>query len=327
MAREKTDIAEDILVGIACGDALGKMASKRSAEQVIDIYGSRLTTIAKPIITHRSKKNDWEKGDITDETILTLLIADSIIAQGRFDREDIGKRMIACTDFRGGSQILKLKATNDPNSFAIDGDTNGACIRVAGISIAYNNDTRLNQYLIDSSNLTHAGKEAILGGVLMGDIYAGIIKGKNARELSQETLPRFKEIRQEYFPSIKSSKIEENLGLGFNLSERLYGNNLCDALENKLKLTAYPHSSVVAAIIMGLNYINPRNCMVDIVNRQNSGGDLDSVASIAGGICCGLNGHSLINDWKEAVEKQNNFSLRDYAIKLLQVNNGQSYSL
>jgi ADP-ribosylglycohydrolase len=320
---DEIDLAERILTGIACGDALGKMTSKCSSNQVIDIYGGRVADLAKPIIIRKSKQRDWQKGDITDDTILTLLIADSIISSGKFNRTDIGYRLIDCQDPRGGNQINKIKISGDPNFVAVDGYTNGPAIRVAGISIVYYDNDSLFKYLVDSSTLTHSGKESILGCLLVGQVYSEIMKGKGKIEISKKLLRDLQNLNRDYIPKLNDSRVIKNLSQALEISRNLKGNELCNELELKIGMSGYPCSSIVSAVVLGMSYDHPRQCLVDIVNRLNEGGDLDSTAAIAGGICCGLNGYSEIEDWKKIIEEKNGILFRDYANKLIGVRNGR----
>ncbi len=115
------------------------------------------------------------------------------------------------------------------------------------------------------------------------------------------------------------SRVVANLVTGLTASRGYSGCSLCDELERTIGMGGFACSSVVCAVIIGLMYDDPRQCLIDIANRRLPGGDLDSVASMAGGICNGLASRDGVSDWKAVVEERNGVSFREYAKKLVLV--------
>src|SRR3989344_6965702 len=153
----KEERIKSMLMHIAVGDVLGKICSKYTEEEIISIYGHRITNLEFPI--RKGSTRRWYKGAITDDTILTLIVADSLIDKRRFSREDIGMRFLSC-DPRGGRQIQKLKDSKNPNFIACDGTTNGAAIRTSPLAAKYDDLEDLTNYTFSLSTLTHGTLEA-----------------------------------------------------------------------------------------------------------------------------------------------------------------------
>jgi ADP-ribosylglycohydrolase len=306
-------IIKRILEGIACGDALGKITSKYSKEEVLKIYGGPIKGLVKPI--RIGSKRNWERGDITDDTLLTLLVADSLIKSMGFSRRDIGRRLLSCPDTRGGKQIIKLIESGNPDFVAQDGNTNGSSIRIAPISIVFAENENLYDYLLQQSTLTHAGKEALVGSLILGHVYSQIILGKTREEIREKLAIDSKEIVSKYLFSEEAITLK-NLGLALNIANNCSKSNLCDKIEKMIGMNKQAYSSIVAGIVIGLYGQNTRKLLIDISNRKFSGGDLDSVGAIVGAINYPFNEHESLKDWVKIIEERNKFSLEDYAKQL-----------
>jgi len=97
------------LLGCAIGDALGMPVEGMKAQQ-IQKYVGRITHFIDPVIVKDAEGNelkadefgklksytrDFKKGEYTDDTILTLALAESIDASQGLDLEDVAKRQVA----------------------------------------------------------------------------------------------------------------------------------------------------------------------------------------------------------------------------------------
>jgi len=82
-----TNHAEGVLLGLACGDALGRPVEFRSAGQIASAHG----TLAE-MVGHGT----WNQpaGTITDDTEQALCIARSLVETGRFDPRDQMERYV-----------------------------------------------------------------------------------------------------------------------------------------------------------------------------------------------------------------------------------------
>lgn len=300
--------AESMLRHLSVGDALGKICSKYTEEEVISIYGKKITELVTPI--RRKSTYNWKKGWITDDTILSLLVADSIIFNKRFNREDVARRMMVC-DPRGGRQIQKLKNSKNPQYVAEDGYTNGAAIRVLPLAFYSKSLNELTKDTIELSTLTHNTNEALCGAI--ATVYTQYAVLNNFKKI-----PNFitEEISKR-FPKYIKTKCFSNLILALSFSEKTP--DLADLLEEKIGFNMEAWSSIPAGIALGIYSNNNYNQFMKIIHRKNKGGDLDSVASIAGSIMGAKEISEEVFSMSDYISKANNIDFQNYAKKLIEV--------
>ena len=85
---DRQERAEGVLLGLACGDALGRPVEFRSPRAIEAEYG----TLSEMIGNGTYGK---PAGTITDDTEQALCIARSLVERGKFDPEDIAERVVA----------------------------------------------------------------------------------------------------------------------------------------------------------------------------------------------------------------------------------------
>lgn len=81
------------LRGVAVGDALGKMTEGYWPGEVAAAYGGSITGFRQPIQPRSG--HTWARAEVTDDITFTLLLANSILAQGRLDRRAISRWIMA----------------------------------------------------------------------------------------------------------------------------------------------------------------------------------------------------------------------------------------
>jgi ADP-ribosyl-[dinitrogen reductase] hydrolase len=86
-----SDRAEGVLLGLACGDALGRPVEFKSDDQIAAEYGT---------LTEMVGNGTWGKpaGTVTDDTDQALCSAKSLFERESFDSEDIADRFVAWYD-------------------------------------------------------------------------------------------------------------------------------------------------------------------------------------------------------------------------------------
>jgi len=267
---------ENMLLYLSVGDALGKICSKYNKKQIYEIYGREVTGLIRPI-RPKSLRN-WERGDVTDDTILTLLVLESLIENNGFNRRDIAKRLID-VDPKGGKQIEFLKKSKNLDYVSTTGNTNGAAIRVSPLSIIYPDLGELTDNVIALSNLTHGSDEAIAAALAVSYALHYYVEDLHS-PISMFLLGSL----SQYFPHSRHTQFIEKLVEAFTISEQLSAPNLPDRLEHLIGYEKYAWSSVPTGIILGSKSIDPYETLIKIIHRNASGGDLDSVASIAGSL-------------------------------------------
>jgi ADP-ribosylglycohydrolase len=154
------------LLGGAIGDALGRPAEGRSAAEVERRFGR---------LTEFQRWRGWTGGPVgtvTDDTQLTMLVADSLLACREVVPEDLAARLIAwLPEGRGKgmatSEAVRRLADDVPWWEAGElSDGNGAAMRVAPIGLAFSTDfDHLRRVAALSAVVTHVGPMAVAGTV------------------------------------------------------------------------------------------------------------------------------------------------------------------
>ncbi len=129
-------------LGVAIGDALGMPYEKLKHEEVIALTGGDVSRYVDPNDKH-FLKGILRAGDTTDDTQLTLVVAESLIACSGFNIEDcIAKHVVAMKKSTFGwgkgtvSAINRLIDGVDPRlSGTIDGAGNGVSMKIAPFGI------------------------------------------------------------------------------------------------------------------------------------------------------------------------------------------------
>ncbi|MDF9745910.1 ADP-ribosylglycohydrolase family protein [Natrinema salsiterrestre] len=181
------DRAEGVLLGLSCGDALGRPVEGWSAERIDREYGT-LESFAGDG-THGKPP-----GTVTDDTQLATRLARSLLAYEGFDRDDFASRLVDWYDRRpfgiGGTttDALRRIAEGAPPLEAAEAAreakppgekaTNGSVMRCAPLAIAYADDLEaLQRASRDSSRVTHADPRCVHGCAALTLTIAAALEG------------------------------------------------------------------------------------------------------------------------------------------------------
>ncbi len=200
------DRARGALLGLACGDAVGTTVefSPRGAFQPLaDMVGGG---------PFRLQPGQW-----TDDTIMALCLAESLVEHGGFDPRDQMDRYLRwyrhgylsptgrCFDIglTVREALLRFEATGEPFSGSTDPRRagNGSIMRLAPVVLFFYPDRdAVDHYAAESSRTTHAAKEAVAAcRILARVLYAALSgRGKEATLGSVESAawmsPRLQDI-------------------------------------------------------------------------------------------------------------------------------------
>lgn len=169
------DLGEGCLLWGAVGDALGRPNEGRSISTVNDPSHPRYV---RDFIPWRG----WTSGPtgtITDDTELTMIVAQSLVAaEGGFDAQDFCRRLVAwLPKGRGVGRATRAAITRiaagEPwweAGPAVDASGNGAAMRVAPVGLAHALDEtpdELRRLAVAYSLPTHAGQVGVAAAVAM----------------------------------------------------------------------------------------------------------------------------------------------------------------
>jgi ADP-ribosyl-[dinitrogen reductase] hydrolase len=183
------DRAVGAMLGLAIGDAVGTTLEFKARDSYVpltDVVGGG---------PFRLKPGEW-----TDDTAMSLALADSLIAKGQLDEQDLLARFTdwwrrgtySCTGrcfdigITTSAALRRWEATKadhcgstSPNSAG-----NGSLMRLAPVAVRYWNDRpALRDAAARQSKTTHAAPEAVDACVACAEILADAIEGRPRTEV------------------------------------------------------------------------------------------------------------------------------------------------
>jgi ADP-ribosyl-[dinitrogen reductase] hydrolase len=175
------------LVGLACGDALGRPVEFETAAAIERAHGRVTELLADG--THGKPA-----GTVTDDTDLALRIARSLVASGGFDPADIAERFVAWLDagpfdvgLMTSDAITELRSGTAPADAGRavwerrpEGSNagNGSVMRCAPHALAYvDQPERLVAVSRESSAITHADPRCTWGCAALNLVLASLVDG------------------------------------------------------------------------------------------------------------------------------------------------------
>ena len=266
----ETDRAAGTLLGLACGDALGRPVEFRSQTRIAEEYGTLTEMVGGG--THGKPP-----GTVTDDTELALCIAQSLRTHAAFEPSDVANRFVTWHDsgpFDAGlmtvDAIQQLQTGQDWHSAGKrvweqrpEGQNagNGSVMRCAPYAIAFaDRPSKLLHVSRVSSRLTHADPRCTYGCAILNRTLAGILTEENA---PLETA--LKAVGNDAPGELRSAL--EAIPDGISPAE--------------LQSTGYVVHTLQSALYHGLTAEDPQTA---IANAVNMGQDTDTVGAVAGAI-------------------------------------------
>lgn len=263
------DRARGVLLGLACGDALGRPVEGWPAGAIADEYGTLDEMVGQGV--HR-----LPAGSITDDTEMALCLARSLAERGTFDPDDVAARFVHWyeTGPTGiGSmtrRVLDRVARGQDWTAASDAvweaspegrnAGNGSVMRCAPLAVAFADDReKLADASRTASRLTHADSRCTAGCALLNLTVAGLLCGDAPRDALDAARSRV-----DLPPALR-----EAVG------------PVPDVARDNLAVTGYVVDTLVTALQVGLTAGSARRAIVDTVNL---GGDADTIGAVTGAV-------------------------------------------
>lgn len=293
--------AAGALVGLACGDALGRPVEFRSSDAVAREHG-RVTEM------HSNGTHGRPAGTVTDDTDLALRVARSLVAHEGFDADDVARRFsawLASDPFDVGlltaDAIGRFDAGRDPLAAGRaawedrrEGQNagNGSLMRCAPTALAYADRTAMAEAAAAESAITHADPRCVESCVACCRVVRELIEGAPGERALSTALSQ---ARARDAPD----GVRERLAVAAEPeARRRNGGFVLDTLETALT-DALTAESFEAAV-------------VESVSR---GGDADTVGAVCGAVAGARFGLDAVpTDWSERVAET--AELRDLAADL-----------
>ena len=297
-----SDGARGVLLGLACGDALGRPVEFMSADAITAEHG-RLDEM----VGHGT----WNQqaGTITDDTEQALCIARSVVEKRGFDPVDIATRFVAWYDsdpFDIGRMTMqslsRLKHGDEWNEAgqqvweaSPEGQNagNGSVMRCPPLAVPYVTDReKLVEVSRDSSRITHADPRCTDGCAILTLTVAGLLQ--NVDKPLQDALDHVAGAPEELTAALEP---------------------IPRGASPDLQTSGYVVHSLQTALYDGLHADSATEAIVTAVNR---GGDTDTIGAIAGAVAGARFGASdLPNRWLSAIDETDELNtLADQLVEL-----------
>ena len=244
----------------------------------------------------------------TDDTDMTLALAESIVQTGGVDPEDIAKQFSLHCDLTRGYAIGTIKAVLALRAglkwhqvarivFEEGSFGNGAAMRVSPVGLFYHHDLdKIQEEAIKQASITHVHPLGQWGAVMQA-CSVGLAVNQNPKETFKkgQMVTNLREILWrgpiEYMRAL--NKIEEMFARGKKLEAREVVQSLGNGVE--------AHFSVPSACYIALTY-SPDFCEA-IRAAISLGGDTDTIAGMVGAIVGAHVGEKgLPAEWIEQLE-------------------------
>jgi len=298
------DRARGILLGLACGDALGRPVEFSSASEISVEHG-RLDEMVG--------QGTWNQpaGTITDDTEQALCIARSLVEHQAFDPADVAERFVAWYDSgpfdiggmtrRSLTRLKRGDAWDEAGQYVWENSPegqnagNGSVMRCPPLAIPYATEwDRLVEVSRQSSQITHADPRCTEGCVLLNLTVAGLLDDADAP--LQDAL--------DYVGADAPGELVTAL-------EPLARGDSPGTLET----SGYVVHSLQTALHDGLVADNAEDAIVMAVSR---GGDADTIGAIAGAVAGARFGASQLPDqWLSTIDETD--ELETLAAQLVEV--------
>jgi ADP-ribosyl-[dinitrogen reductase] hydrolase len=284
--------AEGCLLGLACGDALGRPVEFNSAATIETQYGTVETMLGNG--THRKPA-----GTITDDTELAIRIARSLVTCDGFDGDDVADRFVdwyetgpfdiglmtrdSLARLQRGEPWTQAGQTVWESKPEGSNAGNGSVMRCAPYALAFADDPQqLGQVSEQSSAITHADPRCKRGCALLNLTIAALLRG--ADEPLQRALETTYPGRSDA-PALVTAV--QNLPDSVSTSDITNGGYVVDALQ--------------AGLYYALTAENARDA---IVRAVNAGGDADTIGTITGAVAGARFGTDTLPDaWLDEIDE------------------------
>lgn len=281
-SRDALDRARGALLGTFVGDALG-----------MPFEGAGAEAVAAPLEMEEARLG---RGTYTDDTQMTIALAESLLACGRVDEEHLARAFLELYDPRRGygagtTEVLARWRAGEPVAaassrlFGGQGSMgNGAAMRVApiGVMFAGARDS-LSEQAERSARLTHAHPLGVDAAVVQAAAVAAGLTGGDA------------------LAEARAAARTAELRTGVERASELLGERPTPgAVAAELGTSSAGPESVPAAIYAAAAHRSLEDAVTFAVR---CGGDTDTIGAMAGAIAGARDGASAIpGRWLEALE-------------------------
>lgn len=324
------DRAYGALVGGAIGDAMGMPASFLTREQIKNTYGY-IKDFLKPDDDVQKYHGSLEAGDITDDTMESIIVSKVLIEHNGFSEEAfnnemkkwaIEQKMLESTVIGPSTRryLTALIEGRDPKETSGKGNTNGSAMRAAPIGVKYYNDiAKCIEAAAASSLPSHGSKPAVAAACAVAAAVSGGVHGGYSPSEILNIAYDAALYGEKKGADITAPMVSKRIKLIESIVDSVGEGSINDILDEiagvfGASMFAYESVPVALAIFYAVN----GNAKEGILGAVNTGDDADTNGSICGNICGAYSGASgLPDEWKERVQKTSSVDFKTEAQKLI----------
>lgn len=318
------------LTGVAVGDAMGMPSEMWTRQKIADYFGKIEGFL--PGSMENAISGGLEAGEVTDDTVVTILMAQVIIeSRGIIDpsklalsitkwaeTNDKNKSVIGPSTKQALDRIASGDSIEEAGKFGV---TNGASMRIAPVGIIsdYKKTERFMNNVTLACMPTHNTSIAISGAsAIAAAVSYGISGGKDLDELIK-VAKTASDLGMQIGNSISSPSVSRRIDLGMSLvKEGKSENAVLHRLYDVLGTSIATAESVPAAL--ALVYYAKADPMKVALYAANLGGDTDTIGSMACAICGAIKGiDAFPAQIVEQVTRVNEIPFQELASDLLDV--------
>lgn len=266
------------LFGVACGDALGGTLEFIPKEEGEKLYGYHREITGGGVMK-------LKEGEVTDDTVMTMAVAEGIIENPEKPIEAIGKRFVEW--YNTDPKDIGMTCKDSIGRFIESGDWDEACLYVHKITggITAGNGTLMRclpvalyytdyEKMVDitkaQSKITHYDDKASEACVLYNTIVYKYLNGKEKLKSIEDTIKGYKEYEKVFFME-----------------------------KNDLHPSGYVVDSLQCALWCVINNSSAEEIICEAVNMY---GDPDTIGAIAGGLAGVFYGYENIpKRWRDKI--------------------------
>ena len=280
------------LAGVAVGDAMGMPTAGYTPEEIAERFGVVEDFLDAPL--DHPFHGGLRRGEVTDDTELTLLVVDLILRDGAPSAEGMARRImrwaeerrILETDIIGPSTrraLQELLNGGDPRETGRWGTTNGAAMKIAPIGLLHPGEPEeVVRDVVEVCLPTHGTTVAISAASAIAGAVAEALNPHSGPESIVEAAIRCAELGERHGRSVPKPSISERIRLALSLTEGLEPPRAAGILYTRIGADMRCENSIPTAI--ALFHSARGEPMKAILSAVNMGGDTDTIASMIGAI-------------------------------------------
>jgi len=311
-------------VGCALGDTLGMPIEGWKREQ-IQKYLTKITEPLDPLEVIAATRNDQDikryhqglkKGEFTDDTILTIAVAESLIKNKTLNIRDMAKRQLEAYEHRilpdgsvkGGfgkttiKAFMNLQKRMKPQESGIEGKPGiGPAMKMSPVGLYMDATDKYEIGLIMAEaigQITHLDSRSVTAGIVQAHAIYSLLKDCSREEFLKFTIDVVKRHEK------RLSRTYPPTGGALLNSQFIWISRNKDAKDeeayNKLGCSSLVYQSYPFTIFMFQKYWD--NPIEGLIETVNFGGDCDTTGAIYGALCGAKNGMIFPREWTECID-------------------------